>query len=72
MNWREVQDNWVQFKAVLWTHWPELTNQELDAIDGRRERLARALQDHYGCSQAEAEQRIAAFEKEVRYPGAVK
>jgi hypothetical protein len=43
----------------------------LHTIDGRRELLVEALQDHYGCSEAEAERRIAAFEKDVRYPGAV-
>jgi hypothetical protein len=71
MNWRALHDNWGQFQAVLWTHWPELTNRELDAIDGRRERLAETLRNHHGCSQAEAERRIAAFEKDMRCLGAV-
>lgn len=72
MNWSEVQGNWRQFRTVLKTYWPELTDEELDAVDGRRERLAEVLRNRYGWEAAEAERRLAAFEKDVRYPGAVK
>ena len=72
MNWCQVQGHWKQFKTVLRAHWPELTDEDLNRVDGRRERLAELLREHYGCGTDEAERRIAEFEKDVRYPGAVK
>ena len=72
MNWVEVQDKWEQYKPVLKTHWPELTEEELNAISGRREHLVQSLRERYGIGEAEAERLIAEFEKDVRLPGAVK
>jgi uncharacterized protein YjbJ (UPF0337 family) len=72
MNWREVQGHWEQFKTVLRAYWPELTDGDLNRVDGSRERLAELLREYYCCEADEAERRIAEFEKDVRYPGAVK
>jgi hypothetical protein len=72
MNWQEVQGNWEQTKAVLRSYWARLTDADLNAICGNRGRLAAALRVRYGWDPAEAERRLAAFEKDVRYPGAVK
>jgi hypothetical protein len=72
MNWAEIQSNWQHSKTLLKTHWPMLSDEELNTIGGERERLAKSLQKHYGCGASEAERLIAEFEKDVRYPGAVK
>ena len=72
MNWCEVKGNWDQFKLVLKAHWPELSDDDLTAIAGDRHRLRDVLCDRLGCDLLDAENRISAFEKDVRYPGAVK
>ena len=58
-------------KALLASHWHELSDDDLTRIDGQRERLACALQERLGLGTA-AEAAICAFEKDVRRPGAVK
>jgi uncharacterized protein YjbJ (UPF0337 family) len=72
MNWSEIQGHWEQLKVLLRTHWGRLRDEDFQRIDGKRERLAEVLRKRYGWERAEAERRIAAFEKDVRFPGAVK
>jgi hypothetical protein len=72
MNWSEMQANWPELKAVVQAHWPMLTEDVLDNISGDRRALARAIECHYGLSAVEAETAICEFEKDVRWPGAVK
>lgn len=72
MNWGELQRDWGGATPLLTTHWPKLTAEDVQGIAGRRELLAATLLRLYGYGEEEAEQAIAAFEKEVRFPGAVK
>ena len=59
-------------KALLVSHWHELSEEDIALIDGKRELLAQALHERYGLGAREAEDAICAFEKDVRRPGAVK
>ena len=72
MNWSEIKASWNEMSALLQVHWPKLTDEVLDEIDGDRYELGRALQRHYGLSAGDAETAICEFEKDVRRPGAVK
>ena len=54
------------------TRWPKLSYVVLDDVNGDRAELGRALQYHYGSNAADAELAICKFEKDVRWPGAVK
>jgi uncharacterized protein YjbJ (UPF0337 family) len=72
MNWAEIEGNWTRLCPLLKSYWPNLTDDTLGRIDGRREALADCLRRLYGYGPDEAEREIAAFEKDVRFPGAVK
>jgi uncharacterized protein YjbJ (UPF0337 family) len=72
MNWPEVQSNWTQSRMVLKTQWPNLTDADLDEINGIRDRLTVALQRRYALTTDEAARQVAAFEEDVRFAGAVK
>jgi uncharacterized protein YjbJ (UPF0337 family) len=72
MNWAELQRDWKAASSLLKTHWTKLTDEDLERVDGRRDELAVALRRLYGYGEVQAEQAIASFEKEVRFPGAVK
>jgi uncharacterized protein YjbJ (UPF0337 family) len=72
MNWREVQWGWKGTARLLQTHWTKLTDEDLERIDAHRDELAKCLQRRYGYSAEEAERAICSFEKDVRFPGAVK
>jgi uncharacterized protein YjbJ (UPF0337 family) len=58
MNWDRVQGNWKQFKGSVQEKWSKLTNDHLNAIDGRREILTGKIQEAYGIGKDEAERQI--------------
>jgi hypothetical protein len=72
MNWSEIEYRWDQMKFVLATHWNKLNNEDLARINGKRDILAKVIQERNGLDAAEAERAICTFEKDVRRPGAVK
>ena len=72
MNWAELQLDWKGTSSLLRTYWTKLTDRDLAQIDGCRDRLGASLQSRYSYGEEEAEGAIASFEKEVRFPGAVK
>jgi uncharacterized protein YjbJ (UPF0337 family) len=72
MNWAELQRDWKAAAALLQTYWAKLTDEDLERIGGRRDELAASLRRCYGYGEDEAERAICSFEKEVRFPGAVK
>jgi uncharacterized protein YjbJ (UPF0337 family) len=72
MNWAEMQGNWGGIHSLIKTYWAKLTEEDLKRIDGRRDELAACLRRLYGFGEEEAEHAICAFEKEIRFPGAVK
>ena len=62
MNWDRIEGNWKQLKGRIREQWARLTDDELDRIAGRRERLAGCLQNSYGIAKDEAENQIREFE----------
>ena len=72
MNWPELQRHWKGTSSLLKTYWTKLTDRDLEEIDGRRDKLGASLQSLYSYGEEEAEGAIASFEKEARFPGAVK
>jgi uncharacterized protein YjbJ (UPF0337 family) len=58
MNWNEIEGNWRQLKGEAKRQWGELTDDELDQIDGNRERLAGIIQEKYGKSKEEVDREL--------------
>lgn len=65
MNWDRIEGNWKQFKGRVRSKWGELTDDELDMIEGDREVLLGKLQQRYGLAREEAENQVEAFEREL-------
>jgi uncharacterized protein YjbJ (UPF0337 family) len=61
MNENILEGKWKQLRGSLRERWGELTDDELDQIAGKRDRLAGLLQERYGYTQLEAEQQINDF-----------
>jgi uncharacterized protein YjbJ (UPF0337 family) len=58
MNWDRIQGNWKQFKGKAQQQWGELTDDDLDVVEGKREELAGRLQQRYGYARDQAEREI--------------
>lgn len=67
MNWDRIEGNWKQMKGTVKQKWGKLTDDHLDVIAGKRDKLAGRIQETYGISQDEADKQISAWEKTLKY-----
>lgn len=58
MNWDVIEGKWKQLKGATKVKWGELTDDELDQIDGNKDKLAGKLQEKYGWTKDEADREI--------------
>ena len=63
MNKDILEGKWKQIRGEIRETWGELTDDELDQIAGKRDKLAGALQEKYGWTVDEAERQIDDFLK---------
>lgn len=61
MNENILEGKWKQLRGSIRERWGELTDDELDRIAGKRDRLAGLLQERYGYTQMEADRQIDDF-----------
>ncbi len=61
MNQDILTGKWMQLRGAIREKWGELTDDELDQIAGKRDKLAGVLQEKYGYGQMEAEREIDDF-----------
>jgi len=61
MNWDQIEGNWKQFKGRVRERWGKFTDDDLEIIYGKRDKLAGKLQERYGMEKEEAERQIQAF-----------
>lgn len=63
MNKDTLMGNWKQLKGKIRKEWGELTDDDLDQIEGNYEILAGRLQERYGLSRDEVDRKIEEFQK---------
>lgn len=61
MNKNILEGKWMQLRGAIRDKWGQLTDDELDQIAGKRDKLAGVLQERYGYAENEAEQQIDDF-----------
>ena len=59
-----LKGQWNELKGRVKERWGELTNDDLDRIEGRRDQLVGAIQKQYGRARDEAETEVERWEKE--------
>jgi uncharacterized protein YjbJ (UPF0337 family) len=64
MNWDEVEGKWKQFRGAVKEKWGKLTDDDLDVIAGKREKLAGRIQELYGITRDEADKQIENWDRE--------
>lgn len=58
MNWDVIQGKWKQAMGSAKGKWGELTDDELQQVDGDREKLVGKVQEKYGLARNEAEREV--------------
>ncbi len=61
MNWDQIEGNWKQFKGKVKARWGKLNDDDLTAINGKRQVLLGKLQEKYGDAQDEVERQVEDF-----------
>ena len=58
MDWNRVQGSWKQLEGKVKAKWVKLTDDDLTAINGRREELEGKIQQRYGLAKDQARKEI--------------
>ncbi len=58
MNWTQIQGKWKQLTGDAKRHWGKLTDDDLQVVEGDRERLVGKIQERYGVSKEEADRQV--------------
>lgn len=66
MDWNDIEGSWQVVKTGLRQKWPRLTDEEVESIKGREERLRTLLEEKYGLSHEAARNEIEAWRKSLR------
>jgi uncharacterized protein YjbJ (UPF0337 family) len=66
MNWDQIKGNWKNFKGQIKERWGKLTDDDLTAIEGKRDQLAGKLQERYGYAKEQAERELDDFARALR------
>jgi uncharacterized protein YjbJ (UPF0337 family) len=48
MDWYRIEGNWNQIKGRIKERWGEILDDDLEKIEGRRDRFIGEIQEHYG------------------------
>jgi uncharacterized protein YjbJ (UPF0337 family) len=66
MNWDVIEGKWKQFKGGVKVRWGKFTDDDLDQIQGQREKLIGKVQERYGHNRAEAEKQVEEWQKQAK------
>ena len=58
MNWDIIKGKWKQATGSAKSKWGELTDDDLQQVDGEREKLVGKVQEKYGLARDEAEKQV--------------
>jgi uncharacterized protein YjbJ (UPF0337 family) len=58
MNIEELKGKWSQLKGEAKKQWGKLTDDDLDQVEGEREKLVGKVQERYGVARDEAEKQV--------------
>lgn len=59
MNWDRIERDWKRFKVNAKERWAKLSEEQLNAIAGRRPLLAGRIRDAYALSRDDAERQLS-------------
>jgi len=56
--WDELAGKWKQFRGEVRKQWGMLTDNDLEYVAGKRDKLIGRLQERYGIAKEEAENQV--------------
>jgi len=65
--WDQLEGQWKQLRGRVRETWGRLTDDDLEEIAGKRDRLVGKLQERYGIAKEEASRQIDEWETELEF-----
>lgn len=66
MNWDQIEGNWKQFKGSAREQWGKLTDDDVDVIAGKRDKLIGKVQEKYGIAKEAAEKQVDEYSARLK------
>ena len=66
MNNDILAGKWKQLRGQAQQKWGQLTDDDLDRVEGKRDELIGRVQERYGVARDEAERQVSEFETSHR------
>ena len=63
MNTDQMAGKWKQMKGTVKAKWGKLTDDDLDVINGEKEKLVGRIQERYGIAKEEAQRQVDDFNR---------
>jgi uncharacterized protein YjbJ (UPF0337 family) len=61
MNFEQLEGKWKQYKGQVRENWGHLTDDDLQVIAGKRDKLIGRVQERYGIAKERAAEEVDAF-----------
>jgi uncharacterized protein YjbJ (UPF0337 family) len=58
VNWDQLKGTWHQVRGSIPAKWGDLTDDEIEQIDGNREIMVGKIQERYGVAKKEAARQV--------------
>jgi uncharacterized protein YjbJ (UPF0337 family) len=58
MNWDQLEGQWAQTKSAIKAKWAKLTNDDLTALEAKKDALVGKIQERYGIMKDAAEKQV--------------
>lgn len=65
MNWDILEGKWDKAVASIKAKYADFTDDELKQAEAKWEKLAAIMQEKYGYSKAEADEKVAEIQEEI-------
>jgi uncharacterized protein YjbJ (UPF0337 family) len=65
--WDMIAGKWKQAKGEVQKQWGKLTDDDIDQIEGEREKLMGRLQERYGMTKEEANREIDEWAERIKF-----
>jgi uncharacterized protein YjbJ (UPF0337 family) len=67
MNWDQVEGQWKNIKGNIREKWAKLTDDDLEAVAGKKDQLVGKMQERYGLAKDKAEAELNTFIEHIKY-----
>jgi len=66
MDWNRIEGNCKQFKGRVKEKWGDLTDDDLDKVNGQRDQLEGLIQERYGIAKDQVRKDVDAWLEEEK------